>query len=202
MKKLSSFWIKIVTFSIVLILALIIIPLRNDTINNKNIYELCLGNKNAKHTLIFYYSLECEYCKEFFLNIIPHIKKTYVKNNYIKIIFKEIPLNNNDIDFFIFAKSYDTDTYIEILSNYYKNYFKTNAIEKAISDISEKIHKKIYTKKRNILRKNLKLAAINFIKNTANSLPYFVIDNQKFDYFLSKKDLGKIISGEIVNQRN
>lgn len=200
MKK-NSLLIKIGTLISVSILIAMSISIQNNIINNKNISEFCLGNKDAKHTLVFYFSLECEYCKDFFLNIIPHIKSTYLQNNYVKIIFKEIPLNTNDIDFFIFAKSYDISTYIEILLNYYKNYFKTTDIKTAIYEISKKINKKITNKNNKKLRQKLKLNTINFVNNTTQSLPYLKIDNQKFDYFISKHNLQQIFSGEILHKR-
>ncbi len=52
-----------------------------------------LGNKNAKVTLIDFSDYECPFCKRYFDETYPQIKKDYVDTGKVKIVFRDLPLS-------------------------------------------------------------------------------------------------------------
>ncbi len=51
-----------------------------------------LGNKNAPLTLIEFSDYECPFCKRYFTETFPEIKKNYVDTGKLKIVFRDYPL--------------------------------------------------------------------------------------------------------------
>lgn len=52
-----------------------------------------LGDKNAKVTLIDFSDYECPFCKRYFTDTYPQLKKDYIDTGKIKIVFRDLPLN-------------------------------------------------------------------------------------------------------------
>jgi protein-disulfide isomerase len=52
-----------------------------------------LGDKNAKVTLIDFSDYECPFCKRYFDDTYPQIKKDYVDTGKVKIVFRDLPLS-------------------------------------------------------------------------------------------------------------
>jgi protein-disulfide isomerase len=51
-----------------------------------------LGNKNAPLTLIEFSDYECPFCKRYFTDTFPEIKKNYVDTGKLKIVYRDYPL--------------------------------------------------------------------------------------------------------------
>lgn len=51
-----------------------------------------LGNKNAKVTLIEFSDYECPFCKKYFTDTYPQIKKDYIDTGKVKMVFRDLPL--------------------------------------------------------------------------------------------------------------
>ena len=51
-----------------------------------------VGDKNAPLTLFEFSSLGCSHCADFHLNILPELKKDFVDNGKLKIVFVNFPL--------------------------------------------------------------------------------------------------------------
>ncbi len=51
-----------------------------------------LGNKNAPLTLIEFSDYECPFCKRYFTETFPQIKKDYVDTGKLKIVYRDYPL--------------------------------------------------------------------------------------------------------------
>ena len=54
------------------------------------IYE---GNKSAKIEIIVFESLTCSHCASFHTKIYPKLKKDFIDNKIVKIVFKSFPLD-------------------------------------------------------------------------------------------------------------
>jgi protein-disulfide isomerase len=52
-----------------------------------------LGDKNAKVTLIDFSDYECPFCKRYFTDTYPQLKKDYIDTGKIKMVFRDLPLN-------------------------------------------------------------------------------------------------------------
>lgn len=51
-----------------------------------------LGNKDAKVTVIEFSDLQCPFCKRYFDDTIPQLKKEYIDTGKIKFVFRHYPL--------------------------------------------------------------------------------------------------------------
>lgn len=54
--------------------------------------DKAIGDKNAPLTLFEFSSLGCSHCADFHLNILPELKKDFVDNGKLKIVFVNFPL--------------------------------------------------------------------------------------------------------------
>lgn len=55
-----------------------------------------LGDKNAALTMVEFSDYECPFCKRYFDQTFPQIKKDYVDSGKLKIIFRDLPLSFHD----------------------------------------------------------------------------------------------------------
>ena len=51
-----------------------------------------LGDKKAKVTLIEFSDYECPFCKKYFTDTFPQIKKDYIDTGKVKMVFRDLPL--------------------------------------------------------------------------------------------------------------
>lgn len=51
-----------------------------------------LGNKNAPVTLIEFSDYECPFCKKYFTETYPQVKKDYIDTGKVKMVFRDLPL--------------------------------------------------------------------------------------------------------------
>lgn len=52
-----------------------------------------LGDKKAKVTLIEFSDYECPFCKKYFTDTYPQIKKDYIDTGKVKLVFRDLPLS-------------------------------------------------------------------------------------------------------------
>lgn len=77
--------------------------------------ERSIGSENAPIVMEDFSSLTCPHCARFHLDILPQLKRNYVDNGQLRIVFKDFPLNlpalqassisrciNNDTDYFAY----------------------------------------------------------------------------------------------------
>ncbi|MCU4162972.1 DsbA family protein [Carboxylicivirga caseinilyticus] len=59
-------------------------------------YDIIIGEFNASNTLILYFDYNCKYCKKFFENVYPEIKKQFIDGGILKIVLRPV-CKSNDI---------------------------------------------------------------------------------------------------------
>ncbi len=52
-----------------------------------------LGDKNARVTLIDFSDFECPFCKRYFTDTYPQLKKDYIDTGKVKMVFRDLPLS-------------------------------------------------------------------------------------------------------------
>lgn len=55
-----------------------------------------LGNKSASLTMVEFSDYECPFCKRYFDQTLPEIKKQYVDTGKLKIVYRDLPLSFHD----------------------------------------------------------------------------------------------------------
>src|SRR3990167_5472637 len=55
-----------------------------------------MGDKNAPLTMVEFSDYECPFCKRYFDQTLPEIKKDYVDSGKLKIVFRDLPLSFHD----------------------------------------------------------------------------------------------------------
>ena len=56
-----------------------------------------LGNKNAKVTIVEFSDLQCPFCKRFFDDALPQIKKEYIDTGKVKLVYRDFPLGIHEM---------------------------------------------------------------------------------------------------------
>ena len=52
-----------------------------------------LGNPNAKVTVIEFSDFQCPFCRKFYTDTLPQIKKDYIDTSKIKFVYRDFPLS-------------------------------------------------------------------------------------------------------------
>lgn len=55
-----------------------------------NHYDLTLGRSDAAHTLVIYNNYRCGYCRRFFQEVYPQLKRDYIDNGSVRLLVKNI----------------------------------------------------------------------------------------------------------------
>lgn len=58
--------------------------------------DAVLGDKNAPLTMIEFSDYECPFCKRYFDQTYPEIKKNYIDTGKLKVVFRDLPLTFHD----------------------------------------------------------------------------------------------------------
>ena len=77
--------------TILVIFYLLFIP--NNILTDEIINTIYEGNPDAKIKLIIYESLTCSHCANFHKNVYPKLKENFIDKGYVKIEFKNFPLD-------------------------------------------------------------------------------------------------------------
>jgi len=177
---------------------LLFLPVKSDT-NINSIYE---GNKTAKIEIIVFESLTCSHCASFHTQIYPKLKKDFIDQDIVKIIFKSFPLDLAALNASKIAHC-NNDGNSKILHLLYKKQNDWIKGEK-IEDFNSNLRKII--KDENIevdfdkclddklLEDHILQQRIEGVKKyKVNATPTIIINEKKFDKPLTYKNLKKTI---------
>ena len=163
------------------------------------IYE---GNPDAKIELIIYESLTCGHCADFHKNVYPDLKKNFIDKGYVKIEFRNFPLDIAALNASKIAHC-KNDGKPDILHFLFENQ-ELWAKGSKIEDINSNLKKILDTKKYGInidkcidnkkVEDHILEDRINAVKKfKLNATPTLIINNKKFDKPLNYKNLKKTL---------
>tara|TARA_B100000029_G_C17417697_1_gene903107 strand:- start:82 stop:663 length:582 start_codon:yes stop_codon:yes gene_type:complete len=174
----------------------------NNILANEKINTIYEGNPDAKIKLIIYESLTCSHCANFHKNVYPKLKENFIDKGYIKIEFKNFPLDMAALNASKIAHC-KNDGKSDILHFLFENQEKWAQGNK-IEDINSNIKKILDTKKygidfeKCIINKKIedhiledRIEAVKKFK--LNSTPTLIINNKKFDKALNYKNIKKTL---------
>ena len=185
-------------FLVLITILLLFQPVNSDT-NINSIYE---GNKNAKIEMIVFESLTCSHCASFHKEIYPKIKKNFVDNGIVKIVFKSFPLDLAALNASIIAHC-NNDGNSKILHLLYQK--QNDWIEgEKIEDFNSNLRKIIEDENieldfdkcldNKLLEDHVLQQRIEGVKKyKVNATPTIIINEKKFDKPLTYKNLKKTI---------
>jgi len=185
-------------FLVLITILLLFQPVNSDT-NINSIYE---GNKSAKIEMIVFESLTCSHCASFHKEIYPKIKKNFVDNGIVKIVFKSFPLDLAALNASIIAHC-NNDGNSKILHLLYQkqnDWIKGEKIEDFNSNLKKIIKDenieldfdKCLDNK--LLEDHVLQQRIEGVKKyKVNATPTIIINEKKFDKPLTYKNLKKTI---------
>ena len=181
---------------------LLFFPVKSD-IGINSIYE---GNQDAKIEIIVFESLTCSHCASFHTEIYPKLKRDFIDNKTVKIVFKSFPLDlaalnaskiahcNNDGNSKILHLLYEKQNdWIqgEKIEDYNSNLRKIIKDENIELDFDKCLNN-------NLLEDHILEQRIEGVKKyKVNATPTIIINEQKFDKPLTYNNLEKIIEKKI-----
>src|SRR3989344_3394454 len=56
-----------------------------------------LGNQNAKVTIIEFSDYQCPFCRKFWTDTLPQIKKNYIDTGKVKLVYRDYPLDFHEM---------------------------------------------------------------------------------------------------------
>ena len=75
-----------------------------------------LGDKNAPITIYEFSSLGCTHCSDFHLDILPKLKKDFIDQGKVKLIFADFPIDKKSMQAAMLARCFPEDKYFDFLS--------------------------------------------------------------------------------------
>lgn len=197
-------------FSLIIGLPVLVLKLglaSRDLIFDRYEDAVVFGDENSQHTLIYYYSFDCDYCRDFILNIMPNLMNKYSKNNYLKIILREVPINDQELRFSAVMRFNHNKYYLVVLKEILKEINEKKELEKIFNDLEVKrdfLDPVDFLDWDGLFLERFKSTHIDkkvkqHAKNVESmELPLFVIDNVKFNRALSSDELQYILAGRIA----
>lgn len=79
-----------------------------------------LGSKKAPVTIIEYGSLTCVHCMRFFMDVLPKLKDTYIKQGKVRYVFREFAFDPQATAGFMLARCAPKDKYYSFLEVLYE----------------------------------------------------------------------------------
>jgi len=199
-----SFNFKIFFFIKAFIVSLIIFSnaYANENKEDKNL--VYIGSHNAIVKIKIFSSFTCPHCAEFHLEVIPKIKKKYVKTGLVQLIFIDFPLDQAAFNVSKLLHCVDKKNQIKFMDNIYKNQIQWTSGSN-IEDINNNLKKivKIFGIDNDQFEKCLINETISDkILNarieagqqySINATPTIVINEKKFDESKNFKNIQKRI---------
>jgi len=179
-----------------------IIFFANSAFSENKINPIYEGSPDAKIQLIIYESLTCSHCADFHKNVYPDLKKNFIDKGYVKIEFRNFPLDLAALNASKIAhcKNDGKSDILHFLFENQEQWAKGNKIE----DINSNLKKILDTEKYGInidkcinnkkVEDHILEDRINAVKKfKLNSTPTLIINNKKFDKPLNYKNLKKTL---------
>ena len=188
-----------------LIIFILFIFSKNESINAKTDEEFFLGNKNAKIVVIEYASMTCIHCATFHKQVYPKIKKNYIETNKIKFIFRDFPLDKQALFASVLAKCAPKDKYFNfvklILTNQEKWISNDDTFMNKLRNIGKLAglnENKINScfKDEKMVDNIIRTRSIGEEKYNINSTPSLIINEKKYSA-MSYENFEKIIENLI-----
>ena len=164
------FLIKVCIISIIVCLK----TYADDSITQKNM--VVIGSYDATVKIKIYSSLTCPHCANFHINVVPKIKKEYVKSGKVQLIFIDFPLDQAAFNASKLLHCLDPKNQVTFLDIIYETQNKW-ASGSNINDINNNLKKIV---------KNLGISSVQFEKCLINEtisdkiLNYRIAANQKY----------------------
>ena len=179
-----------------------IIFFANSVFSENKINPIYEGSPDAKIQLIIYESLTCSHCADFHKNVYPDLKENFIDKGYIKIEFRNFPLDMAALNASKIAhcKNDGKSDILHFLFENQEQWAKGSKIE----DINSNLKKILDTEKYGInidkcinnkkVEDHILEDRINAVKKfKLNSTPTLIINNKKFDKPLNYKNLKKTL---------
>ena len=163
-----------------------------------------LGNDQAKVKIKIFSSLTCPHCANFHRNIVPKIKKEYVNNGIVQLIFIDFPLDHAALNASKLINCVNTDKQIKFLDIIYEkqNEWTSASNIDEINGNLKKIFKKLGINISNfdkcLNNEDIENKILNGRieaqkKYSINATPTIIINEEKFKKELNFKNIKKII---------
>jgi len=163
-----------------------------------------LGSEEAKVKIKIFSSLTCPHCANFHKNIVPKIKKEYVDNGIVQLIFIDFPLDHAALNASKLINCVNADKQIKFLDIIYEKQNKWTSASN-IEEINDNL-KKLFNElginisnfdkclnNEDIENKILNGRIEAQKKYSINATPTIIINEEKFKKELSLKNIKKII---------
>ena len=185
-------------FLLIITSLLLFFPVKSD-IGINSIYE---GSQDAKIEIIVFESLTCSHCASFHTEIYPKLKRDFIDNKTVKIVFKSFPLDlaalnaskiahcNNDGNSKILHLLYEKQNdwiQAEKIEDFNSNLKKIIKDENIELDFEKCLNNKLLED--HILEQRIE----GVKKYKVNATPTIIINEKKFDKPLTYKNLKKTI---------
>ena len=163
-----------------------------------------LGNDEAKVKIKIFSSLTCPHCANFHKNIVPKIKKEYINNGMVQLIFIDFPLDHAALNASKLINCISSDKQNEFLDMVYEKQNEWTTASN-ITEINENLKKLFNELGINIsnfdkclnnedIENRILNARIEAQKKySINATPTIIINEEKFKGELSFKNIKKII---------
>jgi len=83
--------------------------------------ERVLGNADAPITIVEYAALTCPHCAEFHEKILPGIKKDFIDNGQVKIVFRDYPFEKNGLAAAMMARCVSPERFFAVQGMIFKS---------------------------------------------------------------------------------
>lgn len=158
-----------------------------------------LGKADAPVTIIEYSSMTCPHCQNFHLNVLPHVKSTYIDTGKARLIFREFPLDQLAMAVAMLARSAPEDKYFDVVDLYFQRLNTWGRSDKPLDAIRAVAKQIGFTDEsfKTALTDQKLLDAITQIRTRAsekfkvNATPSFFVNGKKADEFYSPETVDK-----------
>ena len=163
-----------------------------------------LGNDEAKVKIKIFSSLTCPHCANFHKNIVPKIKKEYINNGMVQLIFIDFPLDHAALNASKLINCISSDKQNEFLDIVYEKQNEWTTASN-ITEINENL-KKLFNElginisnfdkclnNEDIENRILNVRIEAQKKYSINATPTIIINEEKFKKELNFKNIKKII---------
>ena len=174
-------------------------------LNAQNADEILVGNPNSKVAIKIFSSFTCPHCASFHKNIYSKIEQNFIKNEKVKVIFADFPLDIAALNAAKIARCTSKESSILIIDELYKeqnNWSKGNTVEQINANLfvignkfkisNEKMQNCLTNKKIEEKILNSRIEAQN--KYKVSSTPTIVINEKRFEQNLTYENISRELS--------